>query len=251
MDSNYYKEYFTLERNHWWFKVRGKIILFLIDKSLAKKVNTNLTILNVGAATGRTSEILSKYGKVTSLEYDKECCDFVKANLNVEITNGSILELPYKDNCFDLVCAFDVIEHVEDDRLALSEMKRVCKTGGLIAVTVPAFMSLWSHHDVVNHHYRRYTKTNLLKVFSTNHLHMTIGTYYNTILFLPIFIFRLFTKIIPKKWIRSGAGSDATLTNEKGFVNSMMYNIFNIELFLLKFIKFPFGVSIFISSIKK
>ena len=150
-----------------------------------------------------------------------------------------------------MVCAFDVIEHVEDDKLALAEMKRVCKPNGLVTVTVPAFMSLWSHHDIVNQHCRRYTKSNLQQLFTGNNLAYTVATYYNSILFLPIFMFRLFTKIIPQKWIRKGAGSDATLGSENGLVNKIMYQIFNIELTLLKGMKFPFGVSIFMSAIKK
>ncbi len=250
MDKNYYKEYYTLERKHWWFKIRAKIILFLIDKSLKDKPKTELTILNVGAATGRTSEILGKYGKVTSLEYDKDCCDFANNNLNLVIINGSILELPFVNETFDLVCAFDVIEHVEDDLTAVAEMKRVCKNNGLIVVTVPAFMSLWSEHDVVNHHFRRYTKFNLLQLFSKINLKPTTTTYFNTILFLPIFIFRMLGKLVPQKWIRKGAGSDATIMSEDGIFNSLMYHIFGVELFLLRFMKFPFGVSIFLALTK-
>jgi SAM-dependent methyltransferase len=251
MDKNYYKEYYTLERNHWWFKVRAKIIILLIDKSIKKlPQNTNLQVLNAGAAIGRTSEILGKYGTVTSLEYDKDCCDFAKENLNMDITHGNILALPYADNSFDVVCAFDVIEHVEDDKLAISEMKRVCKGGGLLVVTVPAYMLLWSHHDVVNQHFRRYTKRNIFKLFSNNTLDVNFATYYNSILFFPILLFRLLTKLIPQRWIRNGAGSDATLTNENGLANSFLYRIFNLELGYLKFLKFPFGVSIFAAAIK-
>ena len=76
MDINYYKEYATLERQHWWFKVRGKIISRLISASIQNKENKRLTILNIGAATGKTSELLSKFGTVTSLEYDQDCCNY-------------------------------------------------------------------------------------------------------------------------------------------------------------------------------
>ena len=161
MNINYYKEYAQLEREHWWFQVRGKIISKLILTSIETNENKQLNILNIGAATGKTSEILSKFGKVTSLEYDKDCCDYAKQQFNMTIIHGSILELPFMDEEFDLVCAFDVIEHVEDDLLGINEMKRVCKIDGLLVLTVPAFMFLWSHHDEVNHHYRRYTLNNL------------------------------------------------------------------------------------------
>ena len=162
MNINYYKEYAQLEREHWWFKVRGKIIIKLITSCIESSENKQLNILNIGAATGKTSEMLSTFGKVTSLEYDQDCCDYAKKQFNMTIINGSILDLPFKDDEFDLVCAFDVIEHVEDDLLGIQEMKRVCNSGGLIVLTVPAYMFLWSQHDEVNHHYRRYTQ--ILKI---------------------------------------------------------------------------------------
>lgn len=251
MDKNYYKEYYVLEREHWWFKARAKIISNLIFKSLKNKEKNKLNILNVGAATGKTSELLSKFGTVTSLEYDKDCCDFANNELNLKIINGSILELPFRDEEFDMVCALDVIEHVQDDSLAVSEMKRVCKSGGLIVVTVPAFMLLWSKHDEVNHHFRRYTMSSLKKIFTKINLTTIRATYFNTILFIPILAFRLLSKLIPTKFIRVGAGSDATLHNNNSISSKILYQIFKSELALLKLFNLPFGVSIFITSSKK
>ena len=251
MDKNYFKEYYILEREHWWFKARAKIITNLILNSLKNKKNTALNILNIGAATGKTSELLSCFGKVTSLEYDKECCDFTNQMLNIDVINGSILELPFSAEEFDLVCAFDVIEHVEDDKLSVLEMKRVCKKEGIIVVSVPAFMLLWSHHDEVNHHFRRYTKSSLNSLFAQNEFNPIRSTYFNTILFLPILIFRLLSKLIPQKLIRVGAGSDATINDNNSIVSKILYQIFAFELTLLRYFNLPFGVSIFSSLSKK
>lgn len=251
MDKNYYKEYYVLEREHWWFKARAKIITSLILKSLKNKKKDQLNILNIGAATGKTSELLSAFGNVTSLEYDKDCCEFTNQVLNLNIIHGSILELPFGAEEFDLVCAFDVIEHVEDDLLSALEMKRVCKTGGTIVVSVPAFMLLWSHHDEVNHHYRRYTLSGLKKVFTKINLTPIQSTYFNTLLFIPILIFRLISKLIPSKFIRIGAGSDATLNNSNSISSKILYRIFESELILLSYFNLPFGVSIFLSLSKK
>jgi 2-polyprenyl-3-methyl-5-hydroxy-6-metoxy-1,4-benzoquinol methylase len=163
VNKDYYAEYFKLERTHWWFKVREKIIEDVIKKHIS--TGGDFSILNIGAATGRTSEMLSKYGVVTSLEYDEDCCVFTRQKLNIPIIHGSILELPFADNSFDLVCAFDVIEHVADDSLGVREMERVCKSTGNIFITVPAFAGLWSHHDVVNQHFRRYRMPQILNLF--------------------------------------------------------------------------------------
>ncbi|MDO8991625.1 MAG: class I SAM-dependent methyltransferase, partial [Daejeonella sp.] len=227
MNINYYKEYAFLERHHWWFRVRGKIISKLISNSFETIENKQLNILNIGAATGKTSELLSKFGKVISLEYDKDCCDYAEQQFNLDIIHGSILDLPFKEEEFDLVCAFDVIEHVKDDRLGVQEMRRVCKRDGLIVLTVPAYMFLWSHHDEVNHHYRRYTLKNLKELVKKEDLIPVRATFYNTLLFLPIALFRLLSKMIPEKLIRKGAGSDATLHNSNSLISRILYRIFS------------------------
>lgn len=246
MDKNYYLEYYTLERTHWWFIIRGKIILQSLKKHLCGK--KNIKILNIGAATGRTTEILSEIGEVTSIEYEKECCEFVKEKTGLSVINGSILELPFENDSFDLVCAFDVIEHVQDDVKAAAEMERVCKKDGLVAITVPAFEILWSKHDEVNHHFRRYRRSSLLKILKSTKV--TYSTYFNSFLFLPILLFRLTSKIFPQAINRKGAGSDFTVSQSTSITNKILGKIFGIEIPLLRYLKFPFGVSIFLISKK-
>jgi ubiquinone/menaquinone biosynthesis C-methylase UbiE len=132
--------------------VRLEILKQELQKIIVSN-NQKLKILNIGIATGKTSEMLAEFGEVTSIEYDSVCAEFVRQKLNIEVIEGSILELPFEDNYFDFVCAFDVVEHVENDKKAISEMKRVCKQKGKICITVPAFQSLWSHHDEINQIY--------------------------------------------------------------------------------------------------
>jgi len=242
MNKEYYAEYFKLERTHWWFKVREKIIEDVIKAQVP--IARDVSILNIGAATGRTSEMLGKYGTVTSLEYDEDCCAFTRQKLNIPIIHGSILELPFPDNSFDLVCAFDVIEHVADDKLGVKEMDRVCRSTGHIFITVPAFAALWSHHDVVNQHFRRYRMPQIVNLFrSLSNGNISYKSYFNSLLFPPVFAFRKLSKIIPKKWIRKDAGSDFSVT-KNGLVNKLLLGVFSFERWLLKFMRFPAGVSI-------
>lgn len=240
MNAEYYKEYYTLERKNWYFIVRYKIIDFFIKKYLPRQ--DGLKILNIGAATGRSSEILMKYGDVKSLEYDKDCCKFTKEMLNIDIVEGSILALPYMDESFDVVCAFDVLEHIEDDQLGANEMKRVCKKDGLIFITVPMNMALWGQHDVVNQHYRRYKKAEILKLFQS--LKKVHSTFFNSMLFIPIYLFRRFSGIFKFK-NRKGSGSDFSVLPMKGIFSSILFFIFNFEYLTLKYIRYPFGVSFF------
>jgi SAM-dependent methyltransferase len=121
MERYYYDEYYRLERGNWWFLARNQIIINHLKQITAGK--SNLDILNIGAATGHTSELLVQFGKVISVEYDSICCEFLRQKLKLETVNASVTRLPFENEHFDLVCAFDVIEHVDNDNLAVSEIK--------------------------------------------------------------------------------------------------------------------------------
>jgi len=245
MDRLYYREYYTLEREHWWFRARSNILSGQIAE-IADRLDARPTILNVGAALGASSEMLSTYGDVTSVEYDQECCQFVSQHLARHFINASITDLPFTSECFDIVCAFDVIEHIEDDSRAVLEMIRVCKPGGVVAVTVPAFRLLWSHHDEVNHHQRRYRLPVLRRLFQGPG-HLMFASYFNVSLFPPIAALRAITKLVPQSWIRRGAGSDFTLVRNR-WLDALFYRVLNSETAWLRRGKsFPFGVSAFLS----
>lgn len=248
MDKAYYKSYFDYERNHWWFKARSEILQSYVSKHIGQ--GKKLKILNAGIATGATTTMLQTIGEVTSLEYEQECIDYIKDKVDFEVIQGSILELPFAENEFDLVCAFDVIEHVEDDKLAVKEMARVCKPGGSIMVTVPAFMSLWSEHDEINHHYRRYTRTELLNTFKTTSTgSVKFSSYFNTILFAPIFLARKISNLFVRKE-KELLHSDFEKFNS-GMLNNVLYQIMKFEkLFHSARIKFPVGVSLSLHWVK-
>jgi len=246
MQHDYYTEYYDLERSHWWFMARERIISNYIKNLIAsKKLKDNPRILNVGCGPGRTSEFLSAFGNVTSIEYDKYCCEFASERTGLEIIHGSITELPFEDKAFDLVCAFDVIEHVEDDQLAVSELKRVAKDEAVLLVTVPAFMDLWSHHDVINHHFRRYKMKQVKRLFQNGGKGKNLyHTYFNSFLFPPVYLFRKLSNMVESGKKRKGSGSDFEAFNP-GLVNKLLFKIMGSESsFVNRGIKFPFGVSI-------
>jgi SAM-dependent methyltransferase len=147
---------------------------------------------------------------------------------------------------FDLVCAFDVIEHVEDDQIAVNEMKRVLKDNGIIFITVPAFISLWSQHDEINHHFRRYRLNEINGLFKSDKTDNKIfSSYFNFFLFIPIYLFRKLSNLLKLGEKRKGAGSDFETFNP-GIINSLLYYIMKSESFFFNLnISLPFGVSIF------
>jgi 2-polyprenyl-3-methyl-5-hydroxy-6-metoxy-1,4-benzoquinol methylase len=244
MEKKFYAQYFHFEREHWWFLARQSIFTKYIQKNIHRQ--GPLKCLNVGVATGSTSQWLSKFGPVTSIEYDKDCIEFTKSKLDINIEWGDIRDLNIPDSTFDLVCAFDVIEHVKEDSRALEEIIRVCKRGGSILISVPAHMSLWSNHDVVNHHFRRYNKKSLLHLLNSHKgAHIKFISYLNSLLFLPIAIFRIF-----RKQSLNAEKSDFEFNNK--IIDTSLKYIFLFDMiFIINKIALRFGVSLFVHLQKK
>ena len=210
-----------------------------------------LKILNVGVASGRTTEALMELGEVTSIEYDKDCCNFTRERTGLDIQEGNILDLQFADNTFDLVCSFDVVEHVEDDALAVKELKRVCKPDGVVFITVPAFMALWGKHDEVNHHFKRYRIKEVDALFKDKGIEVLKRSYFNSILFLPISIVRTLSRTFPSLFVRNKSGSDFTLLEQDSLMNKLFYKVFIAEKSVLRNYNLPFGVSILYAVKKK
>ena len=243
MDKNYQQEYYHLERNHWWFRARENILKSYLDSAL-KNFQTPLKILNIGASTGKSSQMLEKFGVVDSVENDETTCRFLQNELNIKAFNYSAKALPFEKDSYDLICGFDVIEHIDDDEAVIKEIKRVLKPGGAVLLTVPAYMFLWSHHDVVNQHYRRYTKYGL-RLITGKQFREIYCSYFNCFLFPAIWGSRLFSRLFPNKVKRrKGSGSDFSIYN-KNFFDKVFFHVFNYERYLIerKF-RLPFGVSL-------
>lgn len=252
MEKLYYKEYYENERKHWWFKARMHILAEVLETKIPLQPNKGIQILNTGAATGATSVMLKEYGQVLSLEYDKDCSEFLSEVLNEEVVNASLTELPMKDEQFDLICAFDVVEHIEDHNAALQEIHRTLLPGGHVYITVPAFMMMWSKHDDINHHYRRYRMPELVSLLEDNGFEVTYRSYFNFWLFLPILLARMVSNLFVKaKGSDAKTGSDFE-TFQDSPINTLFYHIFKSEKAFLKGkLSFPFGVSAMIIGKKK
>ncbi|MEL6124111.1 MAG: methyltransferase domain-containing protein [Bacteroidota bacterium] len=241
MDKAYYDQYAIAERSHWWFLGREKILSQMVDKYSAKDSKQELSILNIGAATGRTSEWLSAFGSVTTSEFDPDCCEYLKQQ-GVAVEQASMTELPYADDSFDVVCAFDVIEHIDDHEMAMKELKRVLKPEGRGYVSVPALMQLWSDHDVINHHYRRYTRSELEEVITKTGLNRVRLSYFNFVMFPLIYIVRRYVSKPSQN--HNEAKSDFSSYKVGGATNAILKWLFSTERRWLRFANFPIGVSL-------
>lgn len=248
MEKHYYHEYYKQERCHWWFSVRSQILSAILRQNTDP--NRKYKIIDIGVATGASTELLRAWGDVTPVEYDKDCCEFASRILNTHVHNDSITDLHFEDESFDVVCAFDVIEHVADHRKAVQEMYRVCRKGGWIFITVPALMSLWSQHDVINHHHRRYRRSELLDLFKDlRGTHQRV-TYFNSLLFPPIYLFRSISRLFQGKTPKTQVTSDFNVINDQSILgkmsNAILGRIFGLEVSILKDVDLPIGVSLLV-----
>ena len=111
--------------------------------------------------------------------------------------------MPFADDSFDLAVSLDVIEHLDDDLGALRELRRTVAPAGALLVTVPAYQWLWSGHDEINHHHRRYTRRSLQLVAEQAGWKQARTTYFNSLLLPVAIVLRVLDRVNSAKTTES------------------------------------------------
>jgi SAM-dependent methyltransferase len=173
-----------LEEQHWWYRGRRKVIAELLR---AVKPAPGAEILDAGCGSGRNMVDFARLGTVTGVEIADASVVRARERGIGEVVQCSITEMPFGEGRFELALCLDVIEHIEDQLGALRELHRVVAPGGTLVVMVPAYQWLWSEHDVINHHERRYTARTLREPAVQAGWHAVRTTYFNGLL-LPVAI---------------------------------------------------------------
>jgi len=182
MDRDYELQTHRAEDRHWWYRGRRTVLENVIA---GLRLPARARILDAGAGSGRNMVELIRHGTVTAIELSPTSVCLARAREVGEVVEGSVLDMPFESDSFELATSLDVIEHLEDDLGALRELRRVVTPGGCLLVTVPAYQWLWSGHDVVNHHHRRYTRRSLRVVGEQAGWKQVRTTYFNSLL-LPV-----------------------------------------------------------------
>lgn len=237
MEVDFEKKYHEVEIENWWFKSRRKYLLDLLGD-----VSKDSKILDIGCSSGiflKDLEVLGfKKEYLFGVDISENAIANCKANgiQNAFVMDAQDITLGIE---FDIIIASDCLEHLEDDKKAISNWSRILKTGGTMYVFVPAFQSLWSHHDVVNMHFRRYTNQELKTKLVHENLTVVKSSYWNFSLFVPIYIFRKLSMFFSENKKEEGQIIDNTT------VNYILLKLLLLENSLLKYINFPFGISTF------
>jgi len=239
MQYNSYEVTYNKEIAYWWFKARLKIFESLYERILLKsKKAENIKILNVGCGTGITTNRFSEYGEIISLDYSEEALKYCRLRKLVRLIRSDAEALPFKDGSFDAALYFDIIEHLDDDKNAIREMKRTLAKDGYAIISVPAFKFLWSSFDDINWHKRRYNKKTLKKLLTGADLEIVKLSYFNFFLFPVALIRRFYEKLFKRKQV------DYYIPDVGKLTNFLFYRLFSLERYLLRFFNFPWGVSL-------
>lgn len=235
MDAAEYRRMAELEGTHWWFTARREI---LDDAITRLKLPANARILEAGCGTGGNLAMLSRHGQVDAMETDSFAHAHARAtHPDLDIRQGELPDnFPYHDKRYDLICMFDVLEHIGPDATALQTLKNHLNPGGRLLLTVPALPLLWSRHDEAHHHHRRYTKKTLQAALRAGGFTPVYISYFNTVLFPLVFGARLAGKF------RRVQETDLTLPPPT--INRLLHMIFSSEQLVLKHTTLPIGVSL-------
>jgi len=227
-----------VEETHWWFV--GRRHLFGRETA-GLGLSREASILDVGTSTGTNLRMLAELGyhRVVGLDLNDEAIRFCAEKGLGAVRRGDVCDLPFEDASLDLVLATDIIEHVEDDKIALSEIARVLAPGGRTVITVPAFQSLWGLQDEVSHHKRRYRLPVLRNAIKSAGLHPVRCFYFNYLLFVPIWLARQILRVFNIK-ISSESQVNTRL------LNRLLSRVFELDVRTARWLAPPFGVSIFL-----
>jgi len=236
MERVIYDRMAELDELHWWYRARRRVLQALIERVVTPPPEAR--ILEVGCGTGHNLPMLARFGKVDAIEVDAEARAFAEKRTGRAISSAPLPTLHgIARGHYDLVAALDVVEHIDDDRAAVAALAACLKPGGKLLLTVPAHQWMWSAHDVLNHHKRRYSKRGLARLIESSPLKLQAIGYFNSFLFPLAVGARLASKLTGR------GGDDDSLPPRP--VNYLFERVFAAERRLIGTVPLPPGLSLF------
>ena len=244
MDKDFEKKYHLIEQTQWWFTGRREAI-----HRLLKNMNKARSVLDIGCSGGLLiQELAAKYPHldIYGIDVSEEAINQCRAAglKNIFQMDATNPDLP--KNYFDLIISSDCLEHIENDSLALNNWFKLLSPGGSLLLFVPAFKQLWGPHDVINHHFRRYTSGELNHKIKQTGFEIQQSGYWNIALFFPALIGRSL-----KRMFNTGTEKADNLVNPPEWLNALLKGWLHLENKLLGKLRFPFGISTWCLAIKQ
>lgn len=223
------------DSSHWWYRARREILAAYLARYAGLPANAR--ILEIGCGTGHNLPMLARFGQVDAIEIDDAARAIASARLGRPVGDAPLPALPgVERGAYDLIAVLDVVEHIAEDVAALKAMGDCLKPGGKILITVPAHQWLWSAHDVVNHHQRRYSKATLSAAIAAAGLRHNGLRYFNSLLFPLAAAARIAGRLTGK--------DDSDDSPPPAPVNALFETVFGLERHLVGRVPMGPGVSI-------
>jgi SAM-dependent methyltransferase len=237
MDPAYAAVHAEEDRAHWWFLGRRAVILAEMARRLPAG---RVRLAELGCGSGGILEALGRFGTAVGVEMDPVLRERARER-GLDVRAGALPDaIPLELGRWDVVCLFDVLEHVADEAGVLAACRRLLAPGGRLFVTVPAYAWLWSRHDELLGHRRRYTARGLRQVTERAGFAVERLTYFTTLLAPPIVAVRLARAVLRRP------GHD--LTRPRPRLNRVLAACFSAEARLLGWMSPPFGISILLAA---
>lgn len=240
MEPQLYSDFARLEDSHWWFVGRKRILREVLRLHVP---GTTARILDVGCGTGGMLQMLAEFGRAEGLDSSAQGLALCRDRLGpeVQLHLGQLPDGIPAGRTYNLVTAFDVLEHIPDVVEALVAVRRALAPGGTLVCTVPAYQFLWSEHDDANHHQRRYTKRLLLEHLHAAGFEAGYTSYFNAGLLAPIALVRFAQKLLRRQ---GPPGQHSDLEEVPPLVNRALTAFFSAERWVVPRLPFPCGVSL-------
>lgn len=245
MEAGLYQTLYEIEKVHWWFAARRKILDVLV-KQVVSGYKDVPKILDIGCSTGITAEFLKRHGWTCGVDFCREALRFCRMQDGSILVQANVCNLPFLAESCEVVAAFDLLEHIQEDKRAIREFGRVLKRNGFLIVSVPAYKILWGRLDDIAQHCRRYRLKELREKLNKEGFEIKKISHINCLLFFAVLISRLTERLF-----RNSSQSKSDLKIPGRVINNMMEKIFSCEASLIDKFNFPFGSSIVCVAQKK
>jgi SAM-dependent methyltransferase len=237
MDRIVYERMAAHDTTHWWYRARRDILADYLTRWGG--LPGDARILEIGCGTGHNLPMLAQFGEIDAIEIDETAGAKASERLGKPVGTSPLPELVgVAPGSYDLVAVLDVIEHVEDDVAALKAIATALKPGGKILITVPAHQWMWSAHDVVNHHKRRYSKAGFEALLAKAGLQGRKLGYFNSLLFPVAVAARFAGKLMGK--------DDSDDSPPPKPLNTLFEGIFRLERHMVGRVPLPPGLSLIV-----
>ncbi len=237
MYEHEYEAMYSLEDFYWWFVARRALIEEIVSHET--RTSPDARLLDVGCGTGSNLAAFGRHARAAGVDMSAEALRFCVKREATSVVLSPVERLPFCDGAFDVITALDMLEHTDDDLAALSELRRVCRPGGLLICTVPAYGFLWSEHDEALKHRRRYTAHELRNKLSVSGFDPERTSYFIMSLFFPILTMRIAQGLLKKS-----THPRTSLRVLPPWANRLLVAILSVERRVFQYVNLPFGVSI-------